>query len=661
MEPITLWTPSASFRNSSNLAHYANWLRENAGLSFVDYPSLWKWSVAHPADFWKSISDYFAIIHHSPYKSVVSDDSMPHTKWFEGSTLNYAEHVFRNANKESLAILFQSERQILTSITWQELEQKTAALQQFFLRQGIRPGDRIAGYLPCIPEATICLLAALSLGAVWTSCSPDFGSGSVMDRFQQVEPSVLIAVDGYTYNGKPFDRREEVKKIAAAIPSLKKTIMISYLDTGSGTGNLDNTVLWDDVIQPVKEPLQFIPVAFDHPAWILYSSGTTGIPKAITHGHGGVLLEHYKYLVLQNDVKKGERFFWFTTTGWMMWNFVNAALLAGATIVLYDGSPGYPNLDVLWKLAEAAPVQHFGTSAPYIMACKKAGISPGQSFGLSSLRSISSTGSPLPPEGFDYVYENIKRDVWLCSMSGGTDVCTAFVGGNPWTPVYEGEIQGRALGCELYAYDDNGKEVYDEVGEMVIAGAMPSMPVFFWNDPGFKKYTESYFDTYPGVWRHGDWVKITPREGVVILGRSDATLNRQGVRIGTAEIYRAIDTIAQVKDSLVLNIEQPGGGDYMPLFVVMKEGEALTDEVRNSIKNALRTAYSPRHVPDEMIKVDDIPYTISGKKMEMPVKKILMGKPVDKSVNKGSVKNPGSLAFFIEFAQTIKRKTDLPG
>lgn len=379
------------------------------------------------------------------------------------------------------------------------------------------------------------------------------------------------------------------------------------------------------------------------------------MPKAITHSHGGVLLEHFKYVTLQNDVKPGERFFWFTTTGWMMWNFVNAVLLVGATIVLYDGSPGYPDLNVLWKLAQAAPIHHFGTSAPYIMACKKAGISPGKLFDLSALRSISSTGSPLPPEGFDYVYEHVRQDVWLCSMSGGTDVCTAFVGGNSWMPVYEGEIQGRALGCKLYAYDDEGNVLEDEVGEMVITSAMPSMPVCFWNDPGFKKYTESYFDTYPGVWRHGDWVKITPRNGVVILGRSDATLNRQGVRIGTAEIYRAIDSITQVKDSLIVNLEQPGGGDYMPLFVVMKEGELLTDEIKVAINKALRTAYSPRHVPDEIIQVSDIPYTISGKKLESPVKKILMGKPVEKSVNTGSVKNPSSLDFFIKYSETIKK------
>lgn len=654
MKPVALWTPSDSFKSNSNLTNYTGYLKTQYGLSFTDYPALWKWSVEFPVEFWKSISDYFNIIHHSPYTSVMSDDAMPHTKWFEGSTLNYAEHVFRNANTEHPAILFQSERHALTAISWDELEAKTTSLQQYFLAQGIQPGDRIAGYLPCIPEATICLLAALSVGAVWTSCSPDFGADSVKDRFRQVEPAILIAVDGYSYNGKKFDRREEVTAIAASIPSIKKLILIPYLEE-DGTGTAPDSISWNTVMQPVSQPLQFISVPFNHPIWILYSSGTTGVPKAITHSHGGVLLEHFKYVALQNDVKPGERFFWFTTTGWMMWNFVNAVLLVGATIVLYDGSPGYPDLNVLWKLAQAAPIHHFGTSAPYIMACKKAGISPGKLFDLSALRSISSTGSPLPPEGFDYVYEHIKQDVWLCSMSGGTDVCTAFVGGNPWMPVYEGEIQGRALGCKLYAYDDEGNVLEDEVGEMVITSAIPSMPVCFWNDPGFKKYTESYFDTYPGVWRHGDWVKITPRNGVVILGRSDATLNRQGVRIGTAEIYRAIDSITQVKDSLIVNLEQPGGGDYMPLFVVMKEGELLTDEIKVAINKALRTAYSPRHVPDEIIQVSDIPYTISGKKMESPVKKILMGKPVEKSVNTGSVKNPSSLDFFIKYSETIKK------
>ena len=625
------------------------WLKDNLNLECKDYDTLWKWSVEHPAEFWKSISDYFKVIHHSSYSSVMSNDPMPYTKWFEGSTLNYAEHIFRNATDKHPAILFQSEHQPLAAISWDALKQKVAALQSFFIQQGIQPGDRIAGYLPNIPEATVSLLAAMSVGAVWSSCSPDFGSASVMERFRQIEPRILIATDGYVYNGKSFNRMKDVKAIKAALPSVEKLIRIPFTGSIIEEGNMAGAVLWDEVMQTSYTALQFTAVPFGHPIWILYSSGTTGIPKAITHSHGGVLLEHFKYLAFHNDVQPGENFFWFTTTGWMMWNYLHAALLLGATIVLYDGSPGYPDISALWRMATKIPVHHFGTSAPFIMACKKAGILPGEYGDLSALRSVSSTGSPLPQEGFDYVYEKIKKDLWLCSMSGGTDVCTAFVGGCSLLPVYEGEIQCRALGCEMYALDENGNRITDEVGEMVITRPMPSMPVFFWNDKQFEKYLSSYFETYPGIWRHGDWVKITPRNGVVILGRSDATLNRQGVRIGTAEIYRAVDTVPEVKDSLIVNIELPGGGDYMPLFVVMKENHSLTAEIKDTIKRTLRSTYSPRHVPDEIIAVNDIPYTISGKKMEMPVKKILMGKPLEQSVNAGSVKNPESLEFFKTF------------
>ncbi len=649
MIPPVLWQPSPRFKQSSNLMRYMQWLSDSRQLDFKDYDSLWSWSVVHTSDFWESIADYFRVIFHDPYRSVMSEDAMPYTKWFEGSTLNYAEHIFRNATDQYPALLFQSERHPLTSMSWEALTHKVAALQSFFIQQGVKPGDRVAAYLPNIPEATVSLLAAMSIGAVWSSCSPDFGSASVMERFQQIEPKILIAVDRYSYSGKVFNRMEEVKTIREALPSVEKLILVSYSGGSQDMPDIAGAVLWDEVMQTPYTGLQFTPVPFDHPIWILYSSGTTGIPKAITHSHGGVLLEHFKYLSFHNDVQPGEHFFWFTTTGWMMWNYVHAALLAGATIVLYDGNPGYPDLGVLWRLAAKAPLHHFGTSAPFIMACKKGGIVPGEYGDLSALRSVSATGSPLPQEGFDYVYEKIKQDLWLCSMSGGTDVCTAFVGGCPLLPVYEGEIQCRALGCELYALDEEGNRLWDEVGEMVITKPMPSMPVFFWNDDRFEKYLSSYFDTYPGIWRHGDWVKITPRNGVIILGRSDATLNRQGVRIGTAEIYRAVDTVAGVKDSLIVNIELPGGGDYMPLFVVMKENQVLTAEIKDAIKKALRTTYSPRHVPDEIIPVNDIPYTISGKKMEMPVKRILMGRPLEKSVNTGAVKNPESLEFFKAF------------
>lgn len=641
-----LWTPSDKFLQQSNLTHYAAWLRQTKALSFENYSSMWQWSVDHPSAFWESIWQYFNVKSYSPYREIMSDDAMPHTKWFDGATLNYAEHIMRNKTEERPAILFASEREDTKKISWKQLEQDAAALQQFLKAAGVTEGDRVAAFIPNIPQATVALIATISLGAVWSSCSPDFGSGSVLDRFQQIEPKILIVADGYQYGGKPYGKMQVVKEISDHLPSVEKVIVIPYLSDQPDISGIRNAVLWNDILLNQHAELTFTPVTFSHPIWILYSSGTTGMPKAITHSHGGMLLEHLKYLSLHNDVHPGENFFWFSTTGWMMWNFVQASLLVGATIVLYDGSPSYPDMAILWKLAAEIPIHHFGTSAPYIIACMKNGLTPGTSFDLSSLRSIGSTGAPLPPEGFDYVYEKIKKEVWLCSMSGGTDICTAWVGGNPWKPVLEGEIQCRCLGCAMFAFDEEGNAVYDEVGEMVVTNAMPCMPVYFWKDENFERYQSSYFEMYPGVWRHGDWVKITPEGGVIILGRSDTTLNRQGVRIGTAEIYRAVDKIPEVKDSLIVNIELPHGGDYMPLFVVMQEGKELTRDVTDRIKQQLKTGCSPRHVPDKIIVVPDIPYTISGKKMEAPVKRILMGKPADEAANKGAMRNPESLDFF---------------
>jgi len=547
-------------------------------------------------------------------------------------------------------LVFQSERQPLTEISWDELEKKVASLRQFLIESGVKKGDRVVAFLPNIPEATIGLLAAISIGAVWSSCSPDFGTGSVLERFGQIEPTILLAVDGYQYGGKGYDKMDVVKEITQQIPSLEKVVLIPYLNDNQTVTNLPKGILWKDALANKSEPLQFLPVPFEHPMWVLYSSGTTGAPKAITHSQGGSLLEHYKYLALHNDVHPGERFFWFATTGWMMWNFVQASMLVGGVPVLFDGSPGYPDLNVLWHLAEAAPIHHFGTSAPFLMACANQGLAPKKEFNLKPLRSIGATGSPLPPEGFDYVYQKIKRTVWLTSMSGGTDVCTAFVGGNPLLPVYQGEIQCRALGCALYSFDEAGQPLTNEVGEMVITTPMPSMPVFFWNDPGKDRYRASYYETYPGIWRHGDWTMVTDRNTIIILGRSDATLNRQGVRIGTAEIYRSVEKIPEIKDSLVVNIELEGGGDYMPLYVVMNEGHSLTEKIKQSIKKQLRADYSPRHVPNEIIEVPDLPYTISGKKMELPVKKILKGVPVNKAAKKDAMRNPESLMHFHSIA-----------
>jgi acetoacetyl-CoA synthetase len=651
--PQLLWEPTDAFCQNARLSHYLAWLRREKQLDFEDYESAWRWSAEQPAAFWESLWEYFEIIAHHPYREVMSSHSMPDTRWFEGSTINYAEHVFRQQQPGRPAIVFQSERQALTEISWQSLAEAVAEVASFLRASGVKPGDRVAAFLPNIPEATIAFLASCAIGAVWSSCSPDFGAQSVLERFAQIEPKVLFAVDGYQYSGKPFDKMAVVHELCQGLPSLQKTVLLPYLDPQAQATGLPNGLLWREARSGPAQPLSFEPLPFDHPIWVLYSSGTTGAPKAITHSHGGVLLEHLKYLAFHNDLHPGERFFWYSTTGWMMWNFVQAALLHGATIALYDGSPAYPDLGVLWDFAAKARIQHFGTSAPYLVACLKAGLQPGKNFDLSALRSIGSTGAPLPPEAFDYVYEAIGQQLWLCSMSGGTDVCTAFVGGCPLLPVYSGEIQCRCLGCALYAYDDEGQPLTDAVGEMVITQPMPSMPIFFWNDPGKEKYLESYFEMYPQIWRHGDWVKVSPRGSLVILGRSDATLNRQGIRIGTAEIYRAVDQVEAVQDSLIVNLELSGGRHYMPLFVVMKEGYPLDEAVKEEIRQVLRREYTPRHVPDEIIAVPELPYTISGKKLETPVKKILLGYPLGKAANPGAMRNPGSLDFFTRFARTI--------
>jgi acetoacetyl-CoA synthetase len=652
--PTMHWRPSPALSRNCNLTRYINWLALKKGLRFEQYHDLWKWSTESVEAFWASLWEYFEVMAHTPYEQVLTGTQMPDYKWFNGATLNYAEHIFRQKSSDRPAILFQNERQGLSEISWDELTQQVAALAAFMKKCGIQPGDRVAAFLPNTPHAIVAVLATMSLGAVWSSCSPDFGAGSVADRFVQIQPKMLFTVDGYAYGGKSFDKKSVVTEIIGLLPSLEQVVMIPYLDENVRLDEGFHVHYWSEVLAQyaTNEPITFTPVPFSHPIWVLYSSGTTGVPKAITHSHGGNLLEHLKYLHLHNDIRAGERFFWFSTTGWMMWNFTLAALLAGSTIVLYDGSPGYPNLDVLWQLADTAKITHFGTSAPFLVSCMKSGLNPGAQYNLSDMRSIGSTGSPLPPEAFAWVYAHVHEDIWLSSMAGGTDVCTAWVGGNPLLPVYEGEIQCRCLGCAMESWDEDGHPVpSDEVGEMVVTKPMPSMPVFFWNDADGSKYRSSYFEQYPGVWRHGDWIRITPRESIVILGRSDATLNRQGVRIGTAEIYRALDKIPAIKDSLIVNIEKPDGSDWMPLFVTLNPGETLDDALIALIKKTLRTEYTPRHVPDDIIEVPDIPFTISGKKMETPVKKVLQRKPLDKAYNRDAMKNPEAMAFFIAFAE----------
>ena len=621
--PTPLWEPPARMVERAVMTRF---MREHGHAS---YDELWRWSVDDLEGFWAAIWDFFAV--EGSYDRVLASPDMPGAEWFPGARVNYAEHLFRGKDDEAVAIVHASELRELSEWTWGELRRQTAGMAARLRALGVEPGDRVAAYMPNIPEAVAAFLATASIGAVWSSCSPDFGARSVIDRFAQIEPKVLLAVDGYRYNGRDFDRRETVERIAAETGG--QVVGLGYLD-GSG---------WPD--DPAGE-LTFERVPFDHPLWVLYSSGTTGLPKAIVQGQGGILLEHLKKLHLHVDAQAGDRVFWFTTTGWMMWNFLVSGLLTEAAIVLYDGSPGHPDMDVLWDLADRAGVTCFGTSAAYVAACMKAEVEPAAGRDLSRLRAVGSTGSPLSPDAFRWVYDHVGDDTWLFSTSGGTDVCTAFVGGVPILPVYEGELQARSLGASVEAWDPDGRPLVGEVGELVITRPMPSMPLYLWNDPGGERYRESYFDMYPGIWRHGDWIEITERGTAIISGRSDSTINRGGIRMGTAEIYRAVLAVDEVVDALVVDV------GTMPLFVVLREGAELDDDLVKRIRARVREDCSPRHVPDEVVQVQQVPRTLSGKVLELPVKRIIEGTAPEKAASRDSLADPAALDFFVTWARS---------
>lgn len=650
---VPLWVPSEEVKQQANVTHYMQWLAKEKGLNLTTREELWQWSVSDQDAFWASVWDYFHIQASHPYTAVLAKRTMPGAQWFSGATLNYAEHVFRNATSDHPALLFRSERHEMREVSWGELRQKVGTVAHALRTMGVQRGDRVVAYMGNIPETLIAFLACASIGATWSSCSPDFGTSSVIDRFKQIEPRVLFAVDGYQYGGKKFDRRSIVAELQQSLPSLEQTVFVPYLfdEAEAIPENLVNTVSWQEMLAQPAEII-FEQVPFDHPLWVLYSSGTTGLPKPIVQGQGGILLEHIKSLSLDMNLKTSDRFFWFTTTGWMMWNLLIGGLLVGSTVLLYDGSPGYPDIGTLWKFAQDSSMTFFGTSAGFITSCMKAGIEPGKTYDLHTLHGLGSTGSPLPPEGFLWVYEHVKRDIWLASVSGGTDVCSAFVGGSVLLPVNVGELQCRSLGARVEAYDEDGHPVIDAVGELVITAPTPSMPLFFWNDTDNKRYKESYFEMYPGIWRHGDWIRITPRGSAVIYGRSDSTINRMGIRMGSSEIYRVVEGFPEILDSLIIGVELPGGKYYMPLFVVLREGVQLDDALKASIKDQLRRHVSPHHVPDEVLVIQDVPRTLSGKKLEVPVKKLLMGFPIEKAVSMDAMSNPDSIQYFIEFAGT---------
>ncbi len=645
-----LWQPSPESIRGTRIAAFARWVEQRRGLSFgdpVDYDALWRWSVEHLDQFWGDLARWTGVLPGVRDQDVLTRREMPGATWFPGATVNYAEQVFRQSTPDHPAIIATAEDTEPREIPWDELRGQVGAFAATLRRLGVGPGDRVAGYLPNVPEAVVAFLGAASVGAVWSACAPDFGSRAVLDRFAQIEPTVLVAVDGYRFNGREFDRREVVAELRAALPSVRTTISVPRLFPAELP---DGALAWADAVAEEQEP-EFEPTAFDAPLWIVYSSGTTGLPKGIVHGHGGVVLEGRKSAELHMDVGVRDRFFWYASTAWIMWNIATSTLLAGCTLVVHDGAPAYPAPDAQFALAARTGMTYLGTSAGYLSACEKAGLRPGRDHDLSALRGVGSTGSPLPAAAFRWVYDAVKDDVLLGSLSGGTDVATGFIGSSPLLPVTAGELQRPMLGVAAAAWSPDGEPVTGELGELVITEPMPSMPLRFWNDPGDARYRAAYFEPWPGVWRHGDWMEITGRGTCIITGRSDSTLNRGGVRMGTADIYAAVESVPEVLDCVVLGVEQADGGYWMPLFVQLAPGVELTEELTGRLRAVIREQASPRHVPDEILAVPAVPHTRTGKRLEVPLKRLFQGVDPAKAVNVGTVDDPAAVEHYVALAR----------
>jgi len=638
LESTPLWTPSRERVRGTRMFQFLEESAREFGFA-AEWPALHRWSIERRDQFWREMLRVADIRPSAACSETCTGDGLLGTRWFPGMQLNYAAHLLRHTGDRA-AIVAEDERGRTQSLSFRELRGRVGQTASALRAAGVGKGDRVGGFLPNIPEAVIAMLAAASLGAIWSSCSPDFGASGVLDRFGQIEPSILIACDGYTYNGKPIDTRDRIRDIVAHIPSIRRTVIVPFLNDAPDTGSIPNAVAWSEFLGTSKQEIVFAPVAFDHPLFIMYSSGTTGVPKCIVHGHGGTLLQHQKEHLLHSDLRAGDVLFYFTTCGWMMWNWLVSGLAVGSTIVLYEGSPTHPHIDHLWRLAERTGITHFGTSPRFVTACEKAGFMAGTQSRLSALRVVLSTGSPLTTDNFRWVYEQVKPDVQLASISGGTDIISCFMLGNPLLPVYAGEIQSLGLGMDVRVFDRDAKPVIGQKGELVCCSPFPSQPVGFWNDPDRSKYRKAYFDVYPGIWRHGDFAEITPHGGVIVYGRSDATLNPGGVRIGTAEIYRQIESIPEVIDSVVVGKNTADADVEVCLFVVLRSGTQLDDGLATRIRKQIAAGTTPRHVPKHVKQVTAIPYTISGKKVEIAVTRMIHGEEVS---NRDALANPEAL------------------